>query len=52
MNSDEIANIFNKYYQSNPNDNGRGLGLGLAIVSRIVSLAKGQIAVESEKERK
>lgn len=50
MNSDEIANIFNKYYQSDPNDNGRGLGLGLAIVSRIVSLAKGQIMVESGKD--
>ncbi|MGA9518358.1 MAG: HAMP domain-containing sensor histidine kinase, partial [Trichococcus sp.] len=50
MTSNEIANIFNKYYQSTPNDNGRGLGLGLAIVSRIVSLAKGQIAVESEKD--
>ena len=50
MSSDEIANIFNKYYQSAPNDNGRGLGLGLAIVSRIVALAKGQIMVESEKD--
>lgn len=50
MDSEEIANIFNKYYQSNPNDNGRGLGLGLAIVSRIVSLAKGQITVESEQD--
>ena len=50
MTSNEIANIFNKYFQSDPNDNGQGLGLGLAIVSRIVSLAKGQIAVESEKD--
>jgi len=50
MTSNEIANIFNKYFQSDPNDNGRGLGLGLAIVSRIVSLAKGQVAVESEKD--
>lgn len=50
MNSDEIANIFNKYYQSNPNDNGHGLGLGLTIVHRIVSLEGGQITVTSEKE--
>lgn len=50
MTSDEIANIFNKYYQSDPNDNGRGLGLGLAIVSRIVALAKGQVMVKSEQD--
>lgn len=50
MSSEEIANIFNKYYQGNPNDNGQGLGLGLAIVSRIVSLSKGQITVQSEKD--
>lgn len=47
MTDDEIAHIFNKYYQADSSHSGKGLGLGLAICNRVVTLCKGSISVES-----
>ena len=47
MNEDEIAHIFNKYYQADSSHSGKGLGLGLAICNRVVTLCRGSISVES-----
>ena len=48
MNSEEIKQIFNKFYQVDKSKTTKGLGLGLTIVSRIIQLVEGKIKVESE----
>ncbi len=48
MNSEEIKQIFNKFYQADKSKTTKGLGLGLTIVSRIIQLIEGKIKVESE----
>ncbi len=47
MSQEEIAHIFDKYYQADSSHSGKGLGLGLAICNRVVTLCKGSISVES-----
>ena len=46
--SEEVrSRIFEKFYQGDKSHNGDGNGIGLNIVSRIVTLAGGEITVES-----
>jgi signal transduction histidine kinase len=47
MSAEEIAHIFDKYYQADSSHSGKGLGLGLAICNRVVTLCHGSISVES-----
>lgn len=47
--SEEVkARIFEKFYHGDKSHNGSGNGIGLNIVSRIITLANGEITVESE----
>ncbi len=47
--SDEVqSRIFEKFYQGDKSHSGSGNGIGLNIVSRIISLAGGDIKVESQ----
>ena len=48
MNDDTVAHIFDKYYQGDGSHTTDGNGLGLSIVQKIITLAGGKIAVESE----
>jgi signal transduction histidine kinase/ligand-binding sensor domain-containing protein/DNA-binding response OmpR family regulator len=47
--SEELNNIFEKYYQTKRghNVNNKGWGLGLALVNRFAAIHKGNISVES-----
>jgi len=45
---EEQARIFDRFYRGDPARSRGGTGLGLALVRSIVTLHKGQIAVESE----
>ena len=45
--SPEQIQVFDQYYQGEPNHTEKGLGLGLSIVHRIVELCGGQIQVDS-----
>lgn len=47
MNEEIKSRIFEKFYQGDKSHNGSGNGIGLNIVSRIVTLAGGEIKVES-----
>ena len=47
MSAEEIAHIFDKYYQADSSHSGKGLGLGLAICNRVVTLCHGSISVDS-----
>lgn len=47
MNDEVKSRIFEKFYQGDNSHNGSGNGIGLNIVSRIVTLAGGEITVES-----
>ncbi len=49
MSSENMANIFNKFYQAEVSGTGRleGLGIGLSLVQEIVRLHKGDIRVKS-----
>ena len=47
MTDEEKLHIFEKFYQGEASHSGEGNGVGLTIVSRILVLCKGQIAVES-----
>jgi signal transduction histidine kinase len=46
MSEEEMARIFDRYYQGDSSSN-KGLGLGLAIVKRIIDLCGGKIEVNS-----
>ncbi|MEJ2185249.1 MAG: ATP-binding protein [Gemmatimonadota bacterium] len=48
---DELANIFEKYYQVGQDARSQGSGLGLAIARQIVRAHDGEIGVESEPGR-
>jgi ligand-binding sensor domain-containing protein/signal transduction histidine kinase/DNA-binding response OmpR family regulator len=47
--SEELKNIFEKYYQTKRghNVNNKGWGLGLALVKRLAAIHKGSVSVES-----
>lgn len=45
---EEIANIFNRFYQGDSSHKSEGNGLGLALVKRIVNSSGGEISVASE----
>jgi ligand-binding sensor domain-containing protein/signal transduction histidine kinase/AraC-like DNA-binding protein len=47
--SEELNNIFGKYYQTKRghNVNNKGWGLGLALVKRLTAIHKGNVSVES-----
>ena len=47
MNDEVKSRIFEKFYQGDKSHNGSGNGIGLNIVSRILTLAGGEINVES-----
>lgn len=47
MTEEQIAHIFNKYYQADPSHATKGMGLGLSIAHRIVELCGGRIEVTS-----
>ena len=47
MTEEEMARIFVKYYQGDPEHSKKGLGLGLSIIKRIVDLCGGKIDVKS-----
>lgn len=47
MNDEIRSRIFEKFYQGDKSHNSSGNGIGLNIVSRIVTLAGGEITVES-----
>lgn len=51
MNNEVQQRIFDKFYQGDPSRNTRGNGLGLTLVKKIVTLAEGQIQVESIERR-
>lgn len=48
MNEDTMARIFEKFYQGDTSHSGLGNGIGLNIVYRVLTLANGDIKVESE----
>ncbi len=50
ISDDELANIFNRYYQPKTSDYGiiKGTGIGLALTKELVDLMKGNITVKSE----
>lgn len=47
---EEIANIFERYYQTKRgfNTNSKGWGIGLSLVRRLAEIHKGSVAVDSE----
>lgn len=47
MTEEQIAHIFDRFYQADGSHRGEGNGLGLALAQRIVSLSGGKISVES-----
>ena len=51
ISSEDLPNIFHRFYQANNHDHQVGSGLGLAIVKEIVDLHHGSIEVESEEGR-
>ncbi len=48
MTDETMGRIFEKFYQGDTSHSGLGNGIGLNIVSRIVTLAGGEIGAESE----
>ncbi|MBQ8408782.1 MAG: HAMP domain-containing histidine kinase [Clostridia bacterium] len=51
MTEEVKARIFEKFYQGDTSHTGAGNGIGLNIVQRIVTLADGEIIVESELQK-
>ena len=47
MNNETISRIFEKFYQGDKSHSSNGNGIGLNIVSRIVTLAHGEVKVSS-----
>lgn len=47
MNDETVSRIFDKFYQGDKSHSGNGNGIGLNIVSRIVTLAGGEVKVSS-----
>jgi len=47
---EELAHVFERFYQTPEKRHGRGAGLGLAIVKRILELHHSEISVESSTE--
>lgn len=50
METEELQNIYNRFYQIDKSHSGEGSGLGLSIVKRIIDLSNGTIKVESKKD--
>ena len=48
MTEDTKSRIFEKFYQGDTSHSGKGNGIGLNIVYRVITLANGNISVESE----
>ena len=48
MTEDTMSRIFEKFYQGDTSHSGKGNGIGLNIVYRVITLANGNISVESE----
>ena len=48
MTEEELAHVFEKYYQGAAGRSAKGIGLGLSIVQRIVALSGGEIRAVSE----
>ncbi|MDF0480011.1 HAMP domain-containing histidine kinase [Vagococcus sp. PNs007] len=51
MTLSEIERATEKFYQGDSSRSNQGAGLGLAMVSRIVELVEGRMAIESEKNQ-
>ena len=51
MSEETKARIFEKFYQGDTSHSSLGTGIGLNIVHRVVTLAGGDIGVESEPEK-
>ena len=47
MSEETVSRIFEKFYQGDKSHSGSGNGIGLNIVSRIVTLAGGEVKVSS-----
>ena len=48
MTAETQSRIFEKFYQGDTSHSGSGNGIGLNIVYRVLTLANGEIKVESE----
>ena len=48
MTQEEVAHVFQKYYQGDRSRSAKGLGLGLSIAKRIVELSDGEISLTSK----
>lgn len=49
MSNEELARIYEKFYQADSSRESSGNGLGMALVKRIIDLHCGKIDISSEK---